>query len=109
LALSLSAVDDPGKIASELRDQQRAEMIAAAKSWLAKADLEPVPAPKLSADPRESERNAAAEVRELNSTLERFRSMRDGKQSDEAIYQWFRVVEARHDDIKRYMKAKGGR
>lgn len=106
---SAVGVEDPGTVAERLREKQRAETIAAAKSWLAKADLEPVTAPKLSEDPRESERLAAAEARELNATLERFRSMRDGKQTDDAIFDWFRSLKAKHNDVERYVKAKGGR
>jgi len=104
---TLFAVENPGAVAEKVRADQRRELVDAARAWLSKADLDPIPAPKLGEDPRESEKVAAAEIRELNTTLDHWRSMRDGKQDEAALYEWFRGVEARHNDVKRYMKYKG--
>lgn len=106
LVLCAAAVEDPGQLAEHLREKHRQETIAAARTWLAKADLEPVSEPSVSADPRESEKAAAAEVRDLNLTLEEWRTLRDGKQ-DDALYAWFQSVKAKHGAVKRYMKFKG--
>ncbi len=107
--LAASAVENPGAVAETIRKRQRAEMIVAAKTWLATADLRPIPVPTLSADPKESERQEAGEIRDVNVTIERLQRLRDGKDSDAAVYEWFRRVEAGHKDIKAYMARKGGK
>lgn len=62
-----------------LESERRAAELKLVGDWMARAKLRPVPVPVLGADPRQSERDAAARAATVNTTIADLQAAVDSK------------------------------
>ncbi len=117
LALTCSALENPGAMMDRLKAKHEAEDVAAIASWLRSAGLREVAVPKVGADPRASEFEAAAAARDHNALVERLkidldRLSKGGKEAEDAkqsLLLVFRQWDANHPQVKDLMRHLGVR
>ncbi len=78
LVLSVSALEDPIPKLQEIDRKAEADKAALLRTWLAKANLEALPAVKLGSDPKASESRAAEAAERVNNCLAGFRALKAG-------------------------------
>jgi hypothetical protein len=113
LVACVSAVESPAEVMAALNAKHKAETTAAAKAWIAGADVSPIAVPKLGPDPRQSERQAAQDAEmasQLVNTLGQWkeRIAKGDKAAEVALYDWFRSIEPTNGQVAAYMKLRGG-
>ncbi len=83
LVLSLGALEDPTARLKAIDQEAVAKKAAYLRSWFAGANLTPIPAPKLGADPRASEMEAAQAAERVNDILANVRAFKTGPEAKE--------------------------
>lgn len=108
---SAASTQDPGTLAREILARQDKELTDAALAWLKTADLTPLAAAKLGPDPRESERLAAVEAKQVNELLDMLRGLKKkidagDPNAPSLLRDWFRSLRPNEPIVARMMASR---